>query len=422
MPMEENNSNESKTPNLPNPEPLSANTQMTTSAEKPKSKKKMLIALVVIVLLAAGFAAYWLLLKEDKNESSQQTAQQSSETSNVADEIQKLGAPDTVPYAFQTDDSEPISIFWRPATGGERTEVGPLADKSYISQSAIHGQQVVYATENAAEGQAEQALWYSNDAGKSYSKLLELENGAQVTSLIFSTDGSKVLAAVLPVSAGKNTVKEIDVTTKTANDLFTNDNAGIFLTAYSVTKKQVMFFEGCYNCDGGSRTKLLKRDLASSTNSTIIDSGEKVFSGVVIRSDLAEAMVVESKLDPSDEGIPGPIAPHELKQIDLNSGNSKTISTENTSHFNNFGYLADGETPYYSVGKQVFSFKDEKSTTLYESTQDILGILYVSDATVIVANGNFEDFTLLSYDIAGKKSTNILKGDNNTTILGVTTK
>jgi hypothetical protein len=394
-------------------------TEPKLKAAGPDSKsKKPLILLAVLLILAALGAGYWFFLKDDSAPASDQ-AQTTDEVSQEAEATKKTGDADTVAYAFKADDNANYSVFWRNVLGGDRTEVGPLGAKSFVTHSAVSGSNVAYATDNSFEGTAEKAVWLSTDGGKTYSKAMDISDNTQVTSMLFSVDESELAVALLPNVGESNTVKSINVSSKQSKDLFSSDNAGVFLEGYSTEKKLLIYSEGCFNCDGNLGSPIYKWDLNAASRTEISDA--KVSSGyahTVVRSDFTEILVAEGTLG---DGL-GMGAPYNLLRIAVADGKVTPVAENVNGLLIGLGYMADNQTPYYALGKQILTAKGAAPTVYFESDKDIVGAYFVSDKEVIVSTGQQSEFVLYRYDVAAKSSKNILNGDGNTTIFGVTSK
>lgn len=86
------------------------------------------------------------------------------------------------------------------------------------------------------------------------------------------------------------------------------------------------------------------------------------------------------------------------------------------------GYSTGNNTPYYTSDNGLYLVRNDEGLLFFEAEQNILGVDYVGDTTVITRFGkSTADYTMSNYEVESKKSTTILLGDNNTDIFGVTT-
>lgn len=385
----------------PQPSPV---VQMQT---KPSAKKKWLVTgLIVLLLVAAAGAAWWFALRDSDSPKSS-TAKQAQIKAPIED-TDGIATPDTIIFSSLTEQGSLEGLYWQDANGGKNTKV-TLAGESYPGEVVVQGQQVAVA--------GEQAVWLSTDAGKSYSKLLELKQGEQITSLVFAVDGKELAVAVLP-EMGDNTVKAINLQTQKSQDLFTSEMRGIFLQAYSPAKKQVLFDEGCFNCDGNVTSALKLRDLETKTDTVVLETKTGAFDQVSMRNDFEAFLFVRSTTDASQSDFIGAEynAPYSVEQFTLADKSLKVLAENITTEVWAIGYAADGQTPYYAEGRKISVVKESKPVVLYESTKNISAVYFVSDTDVI-----FETDVLERYDIAAKKTSTILS-DTNSNIWGVATK
>ncbi|HUP26434.1 MAG TPA: hypothetical protein VM124_02175 [Candidatus Limnocylindrales bacterium] len=426
-------------PNIePSAQQSTDNPQPTVSPHPSKSRKKPIIILTVLILIIGGSLAFKIATKKKPNNAA--TTQQNA-PKTAATEKSTTSGPQTIAYATsETDSSQPI-LYWRPATGGERIQSLKLDQGSYITDQIVRGNQVVVGVQASAGNTFGPQIWHSTDNGKSYTKIFEAKKtsgnlGDQITSIVFANDGKSLAVALLPED-GKNTVKEIVLDTPhTVKDLFTSDSRGVFLEAYIPSSKQVLYFTGCYNCDGNSRTKLWSTNIATKSTKIILD-GQDTNYAIRASQDGQSLLAMKGTLDPAldVEGIGGMYQgpPYTLITVDLSSGKETTLTTFgkkgtrkpdgslNTSSAT-FGYMADGKTPYYVIDNQIYKVNSTSPSLLFEATKPIMEAYYVSDDMVYVTTGVYNNFVLDKFVIPTKTLTTILNGDDKTRIFGVTAK
>ncbi len=399
-----------------------------TPPKKPKSKKKLLIiiGIVVAVLLTAG--ALWYFLIRDSG----QTAETSQEQ-QVAEvtEREYEGLPDTVAYAYRDIDSEPYKIYTRPAVSGERAEAMTLPAGVYISHSAVHGNQVVFVTEPEAATDEVLTIWYSDDAGASYREIYKDEAitaedsiGTQVTSIIFSTDGSVVLAGILPADGG-NQVTELSLDGLNQQKvIFTTDDRGVALEGYDRANQKTLYFSGCYNCDGIIHKTLNLYDESSDSTVTVYDS-PVVQLNVAVKDDFSKVLISEGTSDEStaDELGGGLAAPYTIKTIAVEEGAVAETLTQVDELVTEVGYTY-ADTGYYVTQQEIIRLNDATPSLAYETAGIIInsGAYFVGEDSVVVAVGEFFDFALDYFKSGSEAPVNVLQGDANTIVFGVPIK
>jgi hypothetical protein len=391
--------------------------------KKPKrSKKKILLLLFFVLLLAGSAAAGWYFFVRKKPATVQNQAPQNTETSQAT-----IGyEPDTVAYSFRESEDLPDTLFWRLATGGDRTQVVKLGRGENLIQSDTHGQYVVYATDTAIHA--------SSDGGRTYTSVFELSAGDQVTSLKISSQGGRVAAAILPDKSTKNTVKSINLSDGKASDLFTNDTMGVFIDNWNESKQTIIYQEGCYGCDG-NMFNLRSINLSDEKVTKLLESvdGNEV-ANYAVSFDGSKVVFVKGTADNDGGSLENSVvAPYKVQLLDVVKNSESSLATIGTAGEKNangtlrsrnilVGFLAGTVTPYYTDEAVLYTVSGSKPNKFYESNTNIFEVLFVSDSTVIASSGSFEDFALTHFDVAANTGTVVLQGDANTTLFGVTTK
>ncbi len=419
-----------ETPTVTNPEqpqPVSpAPPKKDFKPSKPKGGKKSIKILLIIIALAfAAVVAWWFFIKKDASNTANAPTPSSSQTSQLASYT-----PENVAYAFKAKDSDPYIAFIRPATGGERVAAKTLIASEPIMDSDVYGTNVVFVTSKS--------IYVSTDSGKTYTAVFDLAAGEQVTSVKFSTDGKTIAYGSLPDKPRKNIVKTMDLTGKNTKDLFTSTQAGVFIHAYSSSKNKIAYQEGCYGCDGGPGSPVI-RDLT--TNKVAepfkdVNVSSNIIQEVAVNSEFSSLIYLKSTANTAgDQAVSAFFgAPYTINTINLSDNKSlevTSIGTKGEKASNgtlktrevHVGFVAGTNTAYYSADKQLFTVKSGKPSLTFESTNNILLLPFVGTEEVIVGIGkDTSDYTLSNYNFASKKSIKIFQGDNNTVIFGVTTK
>lgn len=402
---------------------------ISPKADKKPSKK--LVKIVAVVLLVGLLGLGGFLLFGKKADAPQKTSTTQNTTNTQATQAFK---PDTIPYAFREQGTNPYTIYYRSAAGGERKEVKKLATDENVVVSDVRGSIVVFGSEST--------VYVSDDAGKTFTTLYEVASGEAVNSVKISSEGTKVAIATVPdfANQSKGSVISVDLDGKNKSQLFSDDSA-VYLIGWSQKKNQIAYALGCANCDG-PRTALKLRDLKANTAKDLvadINVKELPFD-IAISSDMNTLVYVQPTYDAaiSVDGPPGfyAAAPYRVQVADLVSGKTTTATTiglKNEKNSNgtdkyrlfSVGFLAGSSTPYFAEGTSLSTISNGKSSKLYEADRTITEVLYASKATVVAQladDVNTGDFILSAFDIVDKKATQILQGDANTALFGVTTK
>ncbi len=398
------------TQNTPAPEPAATTEPIPESKPEHKDftpkvipqqgghkKYRWPLIIVLLIIIAAGAAVYWFAIREDKK-ATQGSSTSSQSTSETATSTPTT--PDLVAYAFK-EKTTPYSIYWRAATGGNRTEVKKLSVSDTVTFYDSFGANVAFSTTNS--------IYVSTDGGRNYTAVYVGEGGAQITSLKFSSEGKNLAFGLLPSLGKKNTVKAMDLSGKDLKDLFTSEMAGVFINAYSTGKQKIIYREGCYNCSVPPGDLLL-RDLKTNGVTTILQVDPNKMGSPEVSNDLSKVIYIT-------------LAP--IKVNILNVADKKTTQITGPSSYKSLlvGFKVDGTTPYYVVDNQLYVVKDGKPTLVFKASDLMLKVVYVSDTDVIVGTGkDTSDYSLSNFNIGTQKIVKIFQGDNNTLIFGVTTK
>ncbi len=386
---------------------------------KPKSKKKKVLLILLALLIVAGLLAVaafvWpgFMKKDTATTTSSSTAP--AETKTEA----KVLAPVNVIYAFSEPTKNIHNLYWRPVAGGDRTQAGQLGGKSIITQSGVYEQKVFVVTET---NDSTLNMWYSSDNGKSYSLIYESKDsnadalGNQITSAMFSKDGSKIIFGYLNEDASNNTAKEINPNSKVVKDLFSIDKDGLFLKGYDSATQTAYYFTGCFNCGGAALRTLYARDIATNKETTIFTETTKVVASSVFSADYSKILMVKLVSgEPGEEP-----APYSVDEYTISNKSIKNFASD-LKDYSYAGYSADGVTPYYSDGNNVYTVPASGSKSLvFEASKPIVGVSYVNKDIVVASSGTDADNILTSYNITTKAATTILSGDNDTKVIGVT--
>jgi len=394
------------------------NTSQTPAlAPKNKPRRKKIITLVVILLVAAAAAGAWSYQNRDKPQPATSTNNQPVQPATP--ELQ----PSALSYAVGSPLEAQASFRLGKLGSDAYTVSHTLPKKVYISKSVVYKNQVVVVTSGGDGSKEGVNVLYSKDAGKTFTSLFAggattgNALGDQVTDIKFSDDGKKLVMGYLPAARTLNTVKELDPATKATRDLFSTKEIGVFIEAYSPAKKEILYFSGCYNCDGNKQNKLLKRDLATDKETVAYEDSARYGMETVVNHDLSKALILKGS--DGSEGIGGG-SPYDLVEVDLKTKATTAIFSNYKSGYPAVGYLDGSDAVYYTKGKDLYQHKKGGDAVLFSSPQELLSVHFVNDITAVTTSGTYEKSTISSIDLKSKKATRLLGGDENTTIFGVT--
>ncbi len=396
---------------------------------QPKKSKKKLIIIIIVLLLIAGAAAavYFLVLNKPKTTS--KPGQTNATDSAPAVETKNSYLPENIAYAFKAKESDPYSVYYRPAAGGERKEALKLDAGKVVLDNDAQGPIVAFIADNV--------LYASTDSGKTYTKIYEKTGSEELISVRISFDFKRIGLSVLPEfgTATKTKVYSLDLNGKDKKTIAESDKA-ILLIGWNSDKNKVVYSTGCYACDGARDGYKITDFKENKTQDIVKNLNVKTFNySVAVSTDMSKFVYSTGLEDNVSEGLGvTTLAPYVIKSVDLNSLAETTLATIGTKDEKNsngtvkkrdikLGFLTGSSTPFYIDGLTLNKLDAGKSSLIYQSDKNILDVDYVSDKNIIVSTGGAtSDFLLSNYSLSDKKSTQIFSGDNNTLILGVTTK
>ncbi len=403
------------------------------SAKPPRNRKKAILLMVAVLLLSGAAAAYWFIVRESS--SSTNTSQQQPVVEPASKKDLK---PSTIAYSYRETTSgetqncgpnKSNKLYARPIAGGERVEAGNAPANSVFTMFDINQNHIVAAASAGCDGGSE-TIWYSADAGNTYTSIYTGKKpdqkdglGEQITSVKLASDASSIVFGSLDADTFKNTIKEIDLTSKTVKDLKATDVAGVFIEGYNKPAQTLYYFTGCFQCDGVSRDKLMAYNTAISSESVLVDqsSADTVGLEAVFNNDFTKLLTSRGS---AGEFLGGG-APYTIQEYDIAQKTTTKLATVNDEdqYLLNLGYTADQQLPFYSEGKSVYVVAaDGKASAVFEASGRVFEVYYMSkDLAVLSAYNTISptDFTLVSYDYKTKKATTILQGDEDTRIFGV---
>lgn len=409
---------------------------------KPKSGKgkKVFFLLFLLALIAGGAAAYYFLVYKKATPAQPAASAPAQETALTYE-------PDTIPYAFQTKSSAPRTIYTRPATGGDRVEATLNStdggEPKPFTVSAKAGIEGITSGQSVAI-LADDILYISKDAGKSYSQVYELKGGQTITSMKFSTDSSKLAFALLDNSTSKNTVSSIDLDGQNKTELFVSPKAAILITGWDQAAQKIVYQSATkYGSDGNYENLQLLEIESGKTTQLLEDVADDELASIAISNDLTKLVYVTMTADQAIkvESLTGYYIgpPNTVSVLDIESGESEKVATLGKKGDKNpngtyayvdtkVGFLINSDTPYY-ISKEGVVEKvlvpqgaDSEADSIFESAMPIEQVLYANEAQAIVYSGADANDSALINNTNGGESITILEGDSNTTLFGATTK
>jgi hypothetical protein len=396
-----------------------------TPINKPKKSKKkiVLIILLLLVLLGGAAAAYFLYFKKDA------TAPAPQPQSQQTQEAQQATGPISLVYAQSTTNSADDPFNLNTLTLGDNKTAQSYDLSSFsanILDTAIYNQQIAFVIGGSADKTAPTTVLYSSDAGKSFKAIWKGKDstssaglGDQITSIVFSSDGSSLLVGHLPKNAEKNQITEITLQNDPKTTvLLTIDLPGAFLYGFNKTSGQIIYHEGCYNCSGSGPDKMLTYNTKTKTKSNILESEQTILEASPSK-DFTKLLYTEATIE--DGLISSDTA---VKELNLSSKKTETlyVKPKNDPQILSAGYMTDGKTAYFTTEKSVTKLQPNKQTTLFTTTGQIIKSLYVSNSEVVVQTGNpVNEFKVSSFKVQEKKTNDILSGSDIThRLVGVT--
>ncbi len=410
-------------------EEQSTSPSKVTGVSVKKSRKKLWIALLVLMVLGGIAAGVTVLLTKDKKTAGNMTK---SQQANAAQQEATLTyEPDLVSYSFRSNQTDPISVYYRPTAGGERKEVMKLNKDESAVLSDTRGQLSVFASDSK--------IYSSSDGARTYKEVYKQDTSDAIASVKISGDGKRIAFSTVPGVDGTTEDKHYGIYTigldgKDKKEITTSEKAALLIIHWNNGADKIVYSEGCYYCDG-PRTAYKMYDMKAKKAEDILPGKDvRTFGyGMAISDDMKQLIYIQGTYDSNQMGTD---APHLVKTVDLSTMKETLVESIGTKGEQNpngtakywtfsLGFLAGTNKAYYSVDTKLYKVEGGKPKLLFTSDADIQRAHYVSDKKVIVetkVGTNGTDFLLSNYDVASSKSVQIFEGDVNTLVFGVTTK
>lgn len=390
---------------------------------KKSNKKKLLFAGLGIILIIAAVAA-WFLVNKRSDSASQTTA-----TRNTATQAPTAHSPYNLVYTTSTKtgqtpkncgELEQTKVFYKPSLSAAQAATGiSLNPGAYVAMHETMGNKVAIATGLSCGATGDTGVWYSADAGKTYAKVFTYQPAKDatddaVTSMKFSGDGNSLLIAYLPGGTDrKNTIKKVDLATRSVKDVVSTDTAGVFIYGYDAKAQNIYFSEGCFQCDGNGPDPILAYNPTDKTTNTFYKNPTGIGDAIAFNNDFTKALYVSGTEGSGGLGA-GP--PYTIVEIDARTKQTQTVATV-ADYIGSIGYRTDDNVAYYADGSNVYQFVDGASTSAFKASSTIQSILsYSKDkAVVTVANG----YDTYEYDLPSKSEIKQLHVDNVGQVIGI---
>ncbi len=420
--------------------------------EKPaKRRLEFLIAAgVAVLLVAAGLLWYFML--RDLGATNEHAA-------NTSDELNRaiIGQPDQLIYNRSGSLTRQETIYAASIESGEETEVMALPFGISATYAITYGRQVAFVAQGDSTASDQAAIYYSSDSGKSYEKIYSASNsdvsvglGTQITSLIFSNDGTALLAGVLlaeeiETDSGVSGIHRENQVTEIVLDhdnqatvLFTSKYPGVLLKGYDRSNHKAFYLlSGCYNCEPYYEG-IYSHDLQADTEELLYDSDSFpsiLPTNISINKAATKVLVLEMT---SGSRYSTSNVSYELFTIDTSTKAKDSIETFTDGRaLRQAGYTHE-DVPYIATDTKVQEVVVDGATTLFELADgnDAFGtpwVLFagkygvVADVMTSVQGDNLSTAqfsVLLSKDVSATPSNVIERGSMNGDIqvMGVTQK
>lgn len=405
-------------------------TAISSSASSPKKFNKSKVYVLTLIGLIAVGVVLWLLVFNNPKKAEAPVSNVTTDTNSAQvtsnQPAQKKISADKIIYAYSNSGANDLKIYSRPAGGGDKKELLSFTAGEIMESYSVRGQSIALAiTGGSPKGLK---IMFSSDGGVTFKPIYQKANSElQVTSLMLSDDASSLTMALLETPASKNKVYEVPLDgSGSIKELFTAATAGVAMYSYSTKTSSIVFSEGCWNCDGFNNKEIFSYDINAKARKSLYQSPIGGLS-LGVTSDGTEMIVAEGSkyTGPPSEGLGGPITqpPYKFISVNIKSGDKKQVG-ETNDKVQDVGYISNVQ-PYYVSDKKVEELVSTP-VTKFEADKQISEAAYVSDTEVVVATGvadaygYIKDYSLSTFKLTDKSIIKVLEGDQQTTIIGVT--
>jgi len=401
---------------------------------KSTKNRRTIFLLIAIVFIVVGGLFVWRMVASHNDGTTSNSAQSSGNAASSDDSASSK--PFAMVYAVDTFDesagqagdcqTSTTKFTLRSLTDDSSTAKSPVVRNASVSFGGMHKNKVFIVTEPTCAGNESTAatVWYSDDSGSTYKQVLAAAPAAsagsmydQVTSALFSNDGTSLLVAYLPSEGNENIVKEIDLSSGAVKDLFHVDEMGVFLRGYDKTAHKVYYFKGCYNCGGNPFNEMLAYNTSTEANETIFKDPAHSYGATVFSADQTKILLVKSDITVD---YPESNGQYQIEQFNLADKTSKQLITVDKDYISALGFTENGGI-YYGDASKVYALNPDgsSSSVLYESSQPIMNVYMVSKDQVILSAGEYDNYKVIRYNYSTKDLTSLLDGGNSTRLIGV---
>ncbi len=402
---------------------------------------KMHLFLAVAVVFIGGAAFAFILSHDSKTEAPSQTDTQNSQASeqNPNSSVAKL---DQIIYAHNDVDRLPRSIFSRPASGGDRTQLNGSIKSTATNLSRDEN---AYAFFDPSS----HTIWYGKD-DEPAEKIYDVNHTFEMTRLKLDKKHNSILFSVVQSSDSglaelETRIVEINTEGSDQKILLTEstDAGALFVEDWNPETDKVLFRRSCWGCDGyNADLYLLDGEKQSKIYDT--DDYESPTLSYAALDDLSKIVFVRGKVYSDQEredysivnaGLGSPVGPpYELVELNITTGEEQVLKTygaiqdiSNKSFVPSFsGWVHEGDTqtPYFTYKNQLYLQNASGDfDVVFESDSANIANVYSVDSSEIVVGLEAKDGETITYfNRQTNKASTVMETSFYTLVLALTRK
>lgn len=391
------------------------------ATEPPRRKRKLVwISILIIVIVAIGAGcAYYI----SANKLQPQTTRQNADT-NFGTTLD----PQALVYVSATQKEEVAdcrrstdTVHYVNLNDAKVNNAITLDDYQGVVEFAVFHDSVALVTAPSCASKQGPSIWLSQDSGKTYKNIYTTDRTTNITSLVFSTDGTEIAFGYATKNADIKAVKAITVASADERELFSDDQTNKFnvfydIKAYDRKNQRVYYTESCPLCDRAGPEKLQLYDLRNDKSSVAIDENDIGYLAD-INADATRAVYVSV-----DHNEGSQLVQFTVNEFDLSTKKRVNFAAHTGSTSEGFmraGYAIDGAV-YYTAGKRVMLIKESGETSeLARLSNDATEIYHVGKAHVVYRIDNQSGGEVFDHHVKSDNSMRLLKYEYPTLSLGV---